>query len=184
VDFHGEMLLLVHWSILSYTGLVKIMKKHHKRTGLLICAPLLEDLLSQPFCSVEVGQLQAQWAICLSVRTQLSQKRLNPSCSPPGAVTVRAATCFGDGSRMVACKAQVARSITEKKDSMYGFQTGTENRDFGQLCVVLFSVMQGRWKGRSSAASHSSWMFFIFPVVCCRRSSRTWSGKQSAPSRP
>ena len=28
----------VHWSILAYTGLVKILKKHHKRTGLLVRA--------------------------------------------------------------------------------------------------------------------------------------------------
>ena len=48
------MLLLVHWSILAYTGLVKILKKHHKRTGLLVRAPHLDNLLSQPFCSVEV----------------------------------------------------------------------------------------------------------------------------------
>ena len=54
VDFHGKMLLLVHWSILAYTGLVKILKKHHKRTGLLVRAPHLDNLLSQPFCSVEV----------------------------------------------------------------------------------------------------------------------------------
>ena len=54
VDFHGEMLLLVHWSILAYTGLVKILKKHHKRTGLLVRAPHLDNLLNQPFCSVEV----------------------------------------------------------------------------------------------------------------------------------
>ncbi|BDA45014.1 probable SPX domain-containing protein 1 at N-terminal half [Coccomyxa sp. Obi] len=54
VDFHGQMLLLVHWSILAYTGLVKILKKHHKRTGLLVRAPHLDNLLSQPFCSVEL----------------------------------------------------------------------------------------------------------------------------------
>ena len=58
MDFHGEMLLLVHWSILAYTGLVKILKKHHKRTGLLVRAPHLDNLLSQPFCSVEVRPRQ------------------------------------------------------------------------------------------------------------------------------
>ena len=56
VNFHGELLLMVHWSILAYTGLVKILKKHHKRTGLLVRAPHLDNLLSQPFCSVEVHQ--------------------------------------------------------------------------------------------------------------------------------
>lgn len=55
VNFHGELLLMVHWSILAYTGLVKILKKHHKRTGLLVRAPHLDNLLSQPFCSIEVG---------------------------------------------------------------------------------------------------------------------------------
>lgn len=54
VDLHGQLLLLVHWSILAYTGLVKILKKHHKRTGFPIRAPHLENLLSQPFCSVEL----------------------------------------------------------------------------------------------------------------------------------
>jgi hypothetical protein len=50
----GEVLLLVHWSVLAYTATVKILKKHHKRTGLLLRAPHLGDLLSQPFCSSEV----------------------------------------------------------------------------------------------------------------------------------
>lgn len=54
VDFHGEMLLLVHWSILAYTGMVKILKKHHKRTGLLVKAPHLDNLAGQPFCSTEL----------------------------------------------------------------------------------------------------------------------------------
>ncbi|KIZ07767.1 hypothetical protein MNEG_0186 [Monoraphidium neglectum] len=55
-DFHGEVLLLVHWSILAYTATVKLLKKHHKRTGLLLNAPL-GNLLSQPFCSTEVGAM-------------------------------------------------------------------------------------------------------------------------------
>lgn len=54
IDFHGELLMLLHWSILAYTGLVKILKKHRKRTGAPLHAPHLEHLLSQPFCSVEV----------------------------------------------------------------------------------------------------------------------------------
>lgn len=54
LDFHGESLLMMHWSMLAYTGLVKIMKKYKKRTGKLLDAPHLKDLLSQPFCSTEV----------------------------------------------------------------------------------------------------------------------------------
>ena len=54
VNFHGEMLLLMHWSILAYTAIVKLLKKHHKRTGSLVQAPHLRDLLSQPSWSTEV----------------------------------------------------------------------------------------------------------------------------------
>jgi hypothetical protein len=60
VNFHGELLMLLHWSILAYTGLVKILKKHRKRTGTLLHAPHLEHLLAQPFCSVEVRD-QSCW---------------------------------------------------------------------------------------------------------------------------
>ncbi len=72
VDFHGELLLLLHWSLLAYTGLVKILKKHLKRTGLPVRAPQLENLLSQPFCSVEVRNpgavcLPRCTGLCLSV---------------------------------------------------------------------------------------------------------------------
>uniref|UniRef100_A0A1D2AH87 SPX domain-containing protein n=2 Tax=Auxenochlorella protothecoides TaxID=3075 RepID=A0A1D2AH87_AUXPR len=62
VDFHGELLLVLHWSILAYTGLVKILKKHHKRTGLLLRAPHLTNMLGQPFCSVEVTVLMVSSA--------------------------------------------------------------------------------------------------------------------------
>jgi len=67
VDFHGEVLLLVHWSILAYTATVKILKKHHKRTGLLLRAPL-GNLLSQPFCSTEVSaRVRVLAAMCFVV---------------------------------------------------------------------------------------------------------------------
>jgi len=54
LDFHGEALLLMHWSIMTYTGLVKILKKYCKRTGALLRADHLRNLLSQPFCSTDV----------------------------------------------------------------------------------------------------------------------------------
>ena len=80
VDFHGELLLLVHWSILAYTGLVKILKKHHKRTGLLVKAPHLDNLLSQPFCSVEVSALQA---VCMRVLRLLVGNGFQGAVSAP-----------------------------------------------------------------------------------------------------
>ena len=84
VDFHGELLLLVHWSILAYTGLVKILKKHHKRTGLLVKAPHLDNLLSQPFCSVEV---RVRFERCARLRsTLLCGERLAGGCLSPFAM--------------------------------------------------------------------------------------------------
>jgi hypothetical protein len=85
VDFHGETLLLMHWSILGenrspcmsalhtvlmdcatgeletifnvgYTAIVKLLKKHHKRTGRLVQSPHLRELLSQPSWSTDVGR--------------------------------------------------------------------------------------------------------------------------------
>ena len=84
VDFHGELLLLVHWSILAYTGLVKILKKHHKRTGLLVKAPHLDNLLSQPFCSVEVSVRFKQSARLRS--TWLCGEQLLGWCLSPFAI--------------------------------------------------------------------------------------------------
>lgn len=54
LTLHGQTLLMLHWSMLAYTGLVKIMKKYHKRTGQLLNAPDMSDLLSHPFCCTEV----------------------------------------------------------------------------------------------------------------------------------
>lgn len=54
VNLHGRLLLMVQWSLLAYTGICKILKKHHKRTGLLVTSPQLQNLLAQPFCSIEV----------------------------------------------------------------------------------------------------------------------------------
>lgn len=33
VDFHGEMVLLLHWSLLNYAAVVKILKKHGEQRG-------------------------------------------------------------------------------------------------------------------------------------------------------
>ncbi|KAK9814479.1 hypothetical protein WJX72_006578 [[Myrmecia] bisecta] len=53
VDLHGEMVLLLHWSLLNYAAVVKILKKHDKRTGVLLRAPFLANVLQQPFYSTE-----------------------------------------------------------------------------------------------------------------------------------
>ena len=60
LNLHGETLLMMHWSMLAYTGLVKIMKKYNKRTGKLLHAPGMSGLLSQPFCCTEVRATKAK----------------------------------------------------------------------------------------------------------------------------
>ncbi|KAM0920991.1 hypothetical protein ACQ4PT_007207 [Festuca glaucescens] len=54
VDFHGEMVLLVNYSALNYTGLVKILKKYDKRTGALIRLPFIQRVLQQPFFTTDL----------------------------------------------------------------------------------------------------------------------------------
>ncbi|CAJ1977388.1 unnamed protein product [Sphenostylis stenocarpa] len=54
VDFHGEMILLENYSALNYTGLVKIIKKHDKKTGALLRSPFIQDVVKQPFYETDV----------------------------------------------------------------------------------------------------------------------------------
>lgn len=54
VKFHGEVVLLLHWSLLNFAAVVKILKKHDKRTGLLLRAPYLATVLQQPFYSTNI----------------------------------------------------------------------------------------------------------------------------------
>mmetsp|Transcript_37308 Transcript_37308/g.105262 ORF Transcript_37308/g.105262 Transcript_37308/m.105262 type:complete len:313 (+) Transcript_37308:529-1467(+) len=62
IDLHGEILLLMNWSMLAYTSIVKILKKHEKHTGQKLIAPHMEDLLHQPFCSTEATTALAKKA--------------------------------------------------------------------------------------------------------------------------
>lgn len=53
-DFHGELVLMEHWVSLNYTALVKILKKHDKRSNLSLRSPFLISVLQQPFYSTDV----------------------------------------------------------------------------------------------------------------------------------
>lgn len=54
VNFHGEMVLLVNYSNVNYTGLAKILKKYDKRTGGLLRLLFIQKVLKQPFFTTEV----------------------------------------------------------------------------------------------------------------------------------
>jgi SPX domain protein involved in polyphosphate accumulation len=53
IDFHGEMVLLLHWSLVNYAGIVKILKKHDKLLGGHAQRVFLQNVLQQPFTSTE-----------------------------------------------------------------------------------------------------------------------------------
>ncbi|EFN60186.1 hypothetical protein CHLNCDRAFT_133701 [Chlorella variabilis] len=58
VDFHGELVLMLHWSLVNYAAVAKILKKHDKMTGSRLRAPVLASVLHQPFLSTEsISQL-------------------------------------------------------------------------------------------------------------------------------
>ncbi|URD74686.1 SPX domain-containing protein [Musa troglodytarum] len=54
VNLHGEMVLLVNYSSINYTGLAKILKKYDKRTGGLLRLPVIEKVLEQPFFTTDL----------------------------------------------------------------------------------------------------------------------------------
>ncbi|KAG1659099.1 hypothetical protein FOA52_013745 [Chlamydomonas sp. UWO 241] len=54
VNFHGELVMILHWSLINYSAIVKILKKHDKCTGVLLRAPYLANVLQQPFSSTNV----------------------------------------------------------------------------------------------------------------------------------
>ncbi|KAJ4727181.1 SPX domain-containing protein [Melia azedarach] len=54
INFHGEMVLLVNYSNINYTGLAKILKKYDKRTGGLLRLLFIQNVLKQPFFTTEL----------------------------------------------------------------------------------------------------------------------------------
>ncbi|KAI8572326.1 hypothetical protein RHMOL_Rhmol01G0189300 [Rhododendron molle] len=54
VDFHGEMVLLMNYSNVNYTGLAKILKKYDKRTGGLLRSLFIQKVLQQPFFTTDL----------------------------------------------------------------------------------------------------------------------------------
>lgn len=54
VNAHGEMVLLENYSALNYTGLVKIIKKHDKKTGTFLRMPFIQNVLQEPFFATDI----------------------------------------------------------------------------------------------------------------------------------
>ncbi|KAH7565051.1 hypothetical protein ACOSP7_020859 [Xanthoceras sorbifolium] len=51
LDFHAEMVLLLHYTVFNSTGFIKIVKKHNKKAGASIEFSFMPRVLEQPFFS-------------------------------------------------------------------------------------------------------------------------------------
>ncbi|CAG9467522.1 unnamed protein product [Pedinophyceae sp. YPF-701] len=85
VDFHGEVVQLLNWSVLNWAALQKILKKHDKITGHHIRDRLSASMLSQPFQSTEVlSQLVRSAEAEVQRYIQVGGGSSVPSQSPSG----------------------------------------------------------------------------------------------------
>lgn len=73
VEFHGEIVLILNWSMLNYTALAKLLKKHDKLTGNQLRAKYLENARHYPFQSTDVMQ-------DILSRTESMIKRTHEKC--------------------------------------------------------------------------------------------------------
>ncbi|KAI7841035.1 hypothetical protein COHA_005263 [Chlorella ohadii] len=95
VDFHGELVLLLHWSLVNYAAVAKILKKHDKLTGSRLRAPVLASVLHQPFLSTEsISQLVKAAERHVQELTQLC----GGSARPGGGATSEARSAGGTAS--------------------------------------------------------------------------------------
>lgn len=108
VNFHGEMVLLENYSSLNYTGLVKILKKHDKRTGALLRMPFIQNVLHQPFFTTELLSKLVQ-------ECEMNLHSLFPSASSNGGTLDRSCVCGRPGG----CPAQAQRDVftSQKADN-------------------------------------------------------------------
>ncbi|KAJ8900211.1 hypothetical protein K2173_024851 [Erythroxylum novogranatense] len=68
INFHGEMVLLVNYSNVNYTGLAKILKKYDKRTGRLLRLPFIQKVVEQPFFTTDlISKLVKECEITIDV---------------------------------------------------------------------------------------------------------------------
>jgi len=96
--FHGELVLLEHWCSLNYAGLVKILKKHDKRSSLSLRAPILNSVLRQPFYSTEI---LSELVRSTEARFHLISQRLKEAgeaLEPPPLLALEALPEEGEGA--------------------------------------------------------------------------------------
>ncbi|KAJ0232470.1 SPX domain-containing protein 2 [Hirschfeldia incana] len=103
VDFHGEMVLLMNYSALNYTGLAKILKKYDKRTGALIRLPFIQKVLQEPFFTTDLLNTFVKECEAMLDRLFPSNKRRNleeDKSEPTTSETVKSETNGSDLLRL------------------------------------------------------------------------------------
>ncbi|XP_062024028.1 SPX domain-containing protein 1-like [Rosa rugosa] len=143
VDFHGEMVLLENYSALNYTGLLKILKKHDKRTGALIRFPFVQRVMQQPFFSTDVlNKLVKECEVMLDHVFS----RNDPS--GPSEAAKAEEQCDSEAvaeTREIVLKAPIELAEIKQMESVYGKQTETALRVLkdvrsGSSTVSAFSL--------------------------------------------
>ncbi|KAL8167832.1 hypothetical protein V2J09_009331 [Rumex salicifolius] len=111
VDMHGEMILLENYSALNYTGLVKILKKYEKQSGVLIRLPFIQKVLQEPFYSNDMlyKLIKECEAMLERLFTENEQWHFSKS-KPPSASSLAA---FGESSNH-----PIVTETTELKERM------------------------------------------------------------------
>ncbi|GMH34001.1 hypothetical protein BSKO_01835 [Bryopsis sp. KO-2023] len=90
IDFHGEIVMLLHWGLLNYAAVNKILKKHDKLTGVSLRGPYLDAVYRQPFlCTEPLARLAERVAHIVEqfsgIREQPAQRRqAKEPCSASG----------------------------------------------------------------------------------------------------
>ncbi|KAL6760066.1 hypothetical protein V8C86DRAFT_2560066 [Haematococcus lacustris] len=83
VDQHGELVLLLHWSLLNFAAVVKIVKKHDKlRTGIELRAAVQAVIMHQPFSSTAIMQKLIHQADRLVAQLASAQAPSQPLGTP------------------------------------------------------------------------------------------------------
>ncbi|KAL6212073.1 hypothetical protein ACLB2K_017295 [Fragaria x ananassa] len=141
VDFHGEMVLLENYSALNYTGLLKILKKHDKRTGVLIRFPFVQRVMQQPFFSTEV--LDKLVKECEGMLDHVFSR--NDPSGPSEAAKAEEQCEPVTETREIVLKAPIELAEIKQLESVYGKQTETALRVLkdirsGSSTVSAFSL--------------------------------------------
>uniref|UniRef100_A0A7R9YT16 SPX domain-containing protein n=1 Tax=Chlamydomonas euryale TaxID=1486919 RepID=A0A7R9YT16_9CHLO len=133
INLHGELVLVLHWSLINYSAIVKILKKHDKRTGVFLRAPYLANVLQQPFAStnmmsrlVKRAEQLVSNAIARARMEGIAEQRDGHESCAEAKYRVAAemppddeiATTTGTGDTMAAAAAAMASSLSLSSSSM------------------------------------------------------------------